>query len=528
MSSQRPDPRVPALLLLALCLAAPASAHHDEDPGDEVPPSWETTTDGGMLSDDVARFAVASRSDNNSVESLFVTAVRVKSDALQALGIDDFDVVTSAFDVETGALRWTTAYDAGLGIFDQPAGIELNYNNNLLHVVADSDGDASIVTYAVSDGSELVVTTLPGATVHGTAISVSGSEMAVVGQRGGDFFFADYESGPQAITIDSTPVAGAAFAVAIHDKTWTTPSGGSDWAPGNTDSWRTFVATGRAGGFAGADVYTAAWRMDQVGHAPVWVRTWDGPDGDWDEGLAAETGYVRATGQTLAWTAGRTRNASGDWDIAVQAHDLNTGVPAWSGQVRLWGGEGATEDAPVAMWYAGATEILYVTGTTDRGAPHGQDIVTLAYRGTTGELLGEALSSGDVSNGDDDPIAVTATHDGNRVFVAAEILDLLPEGGTKHRAALFAFDRGLVAPAGFAWLDEGGFGVDQVGGVATDVGQGAVLLGGSTDPESGDRQDLAGASFPIVEFVPEPGATGSLTACAALLAALARRRPGRG
>ncbi len=513
--------------LAALAAPGPARAAHDESPEPEVAPTWETTTDGGMVSDDVARYAVASKSRNNGVESLFVTAVRVKSDVLQALGIQDFDVVTSAFDVATGAVRWTTAYDAGLDVYDQPAGMELNYNNNLLHVVVESDSDAAIVTYSVSNGSEAVVTPLGAATVNGTAITVSGSEMAVVGRASGSFWFADYESGPQAVTIDSSPVAGEAFDVAIHNKTWIDSQGDSDWAPGNIDSWRTFVATGRSGAFASSDVYTAAWRTDQSGHAPVWVQTWDGPDGDWDEGLAVETGYVRETGQTFAWTAGRTRDASGNWDIVVAAHDLNTGAPAWTGATRTWGGEGASEDAPVAMWYADATQTLYVTGTSDRGFPHGTDVVTLAFDALTGDSRAVAFSSGDISNGDDEPTGITATHDGQRVFVAAEVHDLLPEGGGKHRAGLFAFDADLN-PAGTAMLAEGGFGVDQAGGVAVDIDQTHVLLGGSTDPDSTQREDLAGAAYPLEDFevLPEPGAASGLALGTALLLGLSRRRAG--
>jgi hypothetical protein len=69
--------------------------------------------------------------------------------------------------------------------------------------------------------------------------------------------------------------------------------------------------------------------------------------------------------------------------------------------------------------------------------------------------------------------------------------------------------------------------VDQAGGVATDLGQGAVLIGGSTDPESGDGHELAGASFPMTDFVPEPGARESLAAGVILLMGLARRRAPR-
>jgi hypothetical protein len=512
-----------AVSAVAVCFAVSAFASHDESHEPVVEASWETAADGGMISDDVARHAVASKSRNNSVESLFVAAVRAKSAALQAIGIHDLDAVTSAFDVATGEHRWTTAYDGGLGIHDDPSGIELNYNNNILHVVVGHGSDSTLVTYSVSNGSELGTTPLPGAEVHGTTITVAGSEMAVAGQVAGRFYFADYESGPEAITIDSQPVVGEAFDVAIHNKTWINSQGVSDWAPGDTTSWRTFVATGREGNFTGANVYTAAYRTDQTGHDPIWARTWDGPDQNWDEGLAAETGYVRSRGLGLAWTAARSRDASGNWDIVVSAHDLATGEPFWSDGVRTWGGEGGSEDAPVAMWYADATETLYVTGTTARGFPHGVDIVTLAFDALTGAQRAVAFASGDISNGDDEPTGITATHDGQRVFVAAEIHDLREAGGGAYRAGLFAYYAGLY-PAGSALLSEGGAGVDQASGVAVDIDQSRVLLGGSTDPISAQREDLAGAAFPRASFLPEPATGIALPIGFALLLAARRAR----
>lgn len=527
MADTRRDLRTRAVwIAIAVAAATPSAlASHDDDYGPVVEPSWEASADGGMVSNDVARHSVASKSSNNSVESLFVTAVRAKPAALQQIGITDTDAATTAFDAATGAVRWTTAFDAGLGSFDDPTGIELNYNNNILHVVMDTGADSVIVTYAVSNGSELGQTPLAGVDVNGTSITVAGSEMALVGESDGRFYFADYESGPETVTIQSRPVVGAAYDVAIHNKTKLYPSGESDWAPGDTLSWRTFVATGREGNFTSGDVYTAAYRTEQSGSSvtPVWERRWNGPDGDWDEGIAVETGYVAQSGSSYAWTAGRTRDAAGNWDIVVAGYHLATGEPAWSGEVRTWGGEAGSEDAPVAMWYSDATHMLYVTGTTDRGFPHGTDIVTLAFDAITGTPQGAVFASGDISNGDDAPTDITTTHDGKRVFVAAEIHDLLPGGGGGYRAGLFAFDP-VLHPVGNALFAPGEAGTDHAVGVAVDIDQENVLLGGSTDPTPTQGHDLTGASYDRVAFLPEPASPLGLLLGGALTWRMRRRR----
>ncbi len=97
-----------------------------------------------------------------------------------------------------------------------------------------------------------------------------------------------------------------------------------------------------------------------------------------------------------------------------------------------------------------------------------------------------------------------------------------PTGGGKYRAGLFAFDEALH-PAGSAVLSDGSAGVDRAGGVAIDIDQNNVLLGGSTDPSTTRREDLAGASFPRASFLPEPS-TGLGLPIGFGLMLLARRR----
>jgi hypothetical protein len=493
--------RAAATLLVAGLLAVsavPAFGAHRGDHGAPVAPTWETSADGGHGTDEVALFATASPTTNNSVESIFVTGTAKKSPLLEAIGVRDLDVLTTAFDATTGAVRWNIRFDDGLGSDDRPVGMEVNHNNNLLYVVADAGGETVTLSYAVRDGSLAHTYRHPVATtVNDTAISVAGSWLFQAGRSSGDFHVLGYETGPHRMGIDDRPVAGEALGADMHD----------DYGYGNVDSWRTMVVTGRESGFGtGGDAYTAAYRIDTK--AKIWEHRWASPGNRRDEGVAVEMTHVRSLGHGVAFVTGQTFHPDRGFDIWVTALDARTGAPLWSGPdgMRFFGGPELRDDVPVDIRYSDVTGTLYVTGTSDRGDPHGRDVVTIAYDGLTGEQLAVAYASGDISNGGDTPTDLTISDDGTRVFVAARVHNLLHTGG--YRAGVFAYDADLN-PAGTGFLAAGGAGVDRAAGVAVSLDGTRVLLGGGNDTGS-TRLDHTAAAFPVAEFepvIPEPEAT---------------------
>ena len=484
-------------------LPTPAFASHGDSKEPVVPATWETAHDGATGADEVALFAAGSAEGNvNNPDSLYVTGTATKPQWMQALGINDLDVVTTAFDADTGAVRWSKTFDDG-GAVDRAAGMEVDGNDILLYVVSQSGTNAVTNKLNMRNGDIVKTYRYPSVTVNDTARSVTTSHLTLVGSSSGQFAVLDYETAgasPDTPTLDDRPVTGEAFGADIHH-TWT----------GDIPSWRTIVVTGRESGFNNlGDAYTVAYRTDTK--QKVWEQRWTSDGNRKDEGQVALSHYVRELGHGLSFVAGRTLTPDHGWDIFVGAYDLETGAPVWSGPggLRFFDGDGLDDDEPVAMAYSDETQTLYVTGTSERGFPHGVDVVTLAFDALTGERRGIAHAAGDISNGDDSPASITVSADGQRVFVAAEVHNLLGTGG--YRSAVFGYDAAL-RPAGSAYLSAGGSGVDQAAGVAMGIddiddeaAEPHVLLGGSTDPGA-TRTDLAAAAFPVSGFAVQPVAT---------------------
>ena len=499
------NPRRAALATVLSVAAAGVPLVRPATAAEPAQPVWETVDDGGELADAFGRLAVSSRVVNvNAPETLVVAGDAGKPAVLEALGVDDVDVVASAVDAGTGATAWSTRYDGGLGVDDHAVALENSTNNNLVYLTASSGGDAVVLTHPMKTFSDDTTFTeivrSPGTTANDSAISPAGGFMGIVGSQAGQFYVRSFGtgSGDRDKGFVDTAVTGEAFSadVVAHDN-----------AP--IDVVRTMVVTGRGGVFGNTgDLYTAAYNYRTF--EKLWERTWAGPAGLRDEGVVATAAWSRREslwpGRGIAFVAGRTLSPKAplghEWDIVVTAYDLVTGTPLWTSTgddgVRRFTGEDGGDDVPVAVEYSDATGTVYVTGVSDRPPPHGDDVVVLAFDALTGEERAVAYASGGAGNGTDVPTGLAVSPDGERVVVSAEVDDI---GG--RAAALFAFDAGL-RPAGEARLAGGaGGGPARAAGAFVSLDGERALLAGATDQGGLTGYDHHAAAFPVEAFVVE-------------------------
>ncbi len=483
--------RIASVLLVGGLLApsAPALA-------DETAPQWEATSDTGSMGDDVARFTGASPTlnmVNQGLDTVFVTGTSSKPAALQAAGINDLDVGTTAYNANTGALRWKATYDRGLGIHDQIAAFEVNFHNNLIYEVVNSGSDIVTIERSVSDGELDSSAAIAGATARDSAISPTGGFLGVVGSQGSKFLAATYMTGIPTLIMQATPTDGRANSADISHT-------------GALDTTRTMLVTGQSSGFGTrGDLYTVAYdyqavRDPSLPARKLWERSWASPNSAAEEGMVAEAAHVSALGKGVGFVAGRTFT-SGNWDIFVAAYDLKTGAPLWSGDgLRYFDGTSSRTDEPVALAYSDKNSTLYLTGRSERGANFDQDVVTIAYDALTGQQKAVAYASGNSTHGNDSPTGLLLSKDQQRLFVAADVQNLLGDGG--RQAALFGYDSQLRS-IGTRLM--GRPSDDRSAGVAMNVAQDRAFLAGSTRTNSGYDHRVASYSVGGFElFPPDP------------------------
>lgn len=462
-----------ALMVAGVLPSLPALA-------DETP-QWETISDTGALGDDIGRFTAASPTlnmVNQGLDTVFVSGTTGKPSAVASTGVNDLDVGTTAYNAETGAVRWRSTYDRGVGIDDQLGAFEINYHNNLIYEMVNSGADIVTIERGVSDGKVSRSATYAGATARDSAISSVGGFLGVVGSKGPNFLALAYQTGSQTLELNATPVAGKANSADISHT-------------GSLDNTRTLLATGQSSGFGtGGDMYTVAYNY-RTG-AKLWERSWASENNRADEGSVAEAAHVGALGKGVGFVAGRTFSPERGWDINVTAFDLATGNQIWNGPA-TFNGAASDDDTATHLVYSDKTSTLYLTGTSERGTPHGQDVVTIAYDAVTGRQKAVAYASGDSANADDSPTGLTVSNDGRRVLLAADVQNLIGTGS--RQAAVFAYDSGL---RGAGTRVVGGSGDDRSAGVALNVAQNRVFLAGSTRTNTG--YDHRAASFSLDGF----------------------------
>jgi hypothetical protein len=477
-----PRAALPFALIAAGLLVLPASA--------APAPAWDTTSDAGLLGSDRARRVVVSPRlsvGNQALDTVVVAGDTYRPSAVP--GGTDRDVASTGYDAVTGAVRWTTKPDAAeVGVDSTLAGLEINENNNLFYEVINRGSDILYRERSLVSGAYDGTATVTEATAADSASD--GAYVGIAGSKGTDFLVAVYQTGTPLFAGSSTPTAGSAASVDMPV---------DDITSGVSLAYtRALVATGTRSGFGtGGDLYTAGYLRDGSDNVykKVWDTSWASPDNKADAGAVAEIGWVDSLatgGKDVAFVVGKTFTPATGWDIIVTAYDLSSGATVWS-QMQRFNGTSSKDDVPVAAHYSRATETLYVTGTSNRAPTTDQDVVVLAFDGATGAPKGEAYSGG-VINGDDSPTGITATPDGTKVLVSADVTYSSTAGA--QQSAIFGYDAAL-APTGSALI--GGAGNDFSAGLVLSSTADRVLVAGSSPTTTGDLDHRATA-FRVADF----------------------------
>lgn len=458
-----------------------------------VAPTWEVTTDGGLLADDVTAFIETSDVEWNAGDRVYVAGDSFLPNTGTG-ALTDRDVLVTAHATSTGTRAWSTRFDNNRAD-DHLVDFHLDGNNNIAYAVMNSGSTALIRKFSAWDG-KLVTGTYPGVDIPGTrandaAVSYPGGWIGITGSQGGGFYVTSRGAGNDENEFEDVPVSGEGLSADI---------------PRQSSTDRTMMVTGRENVFgSGGDIYTAGYRYDVTGtQSPrLWSARWSSPTGGKDEGVASELAHVSSLGHRVAFVAGRSYSSAEGFDTVVLAYDHRTGAPLWAGDpARIFRGAAKGDDEPLDLRYSDKTGILYVLATSERGFPHGEDVAVLSYDARTGEHLATAYVSGDISNGDDRPRGIEVSPDGSRVLVAADVHNLQGTGG--RRAGVFAFDADLH-PAGAALLSSNSLDAEFASGVdfvrpapAADV----VVSGASRTPTTGYDQHVA--RYPIAGFAVAP------------------------
>ncbi len=262
-----------------------------------------------------------------------------------------FDIVTTAFDADTGARLWTRRYDGPHGDFDEARGIDVAADGQHLFVTGTSNNDYLTIAYRTLDGDQLWTQRFDDGVkddAKDIAVSPTGNQVVVTGT-----------SGPGV----GTDYATVAYRADNGDELWRRWFGSEQGdqaaalavGPGGT---RVYVTGHSTGSGSWKDIATVAYRSSTGETA--WKMRYDGPAGLKDRG----TGIAVSPDGSSVFVAGSSEHATDQYDKVTIAYASNTGAESWSTRAGSnWGWtlavtpDGATVAAP------GMSTVAYDTTT---------------------------------------------------------------------------------------------------------------------------------------------------------------------
>jgi hypothetical protein len=232
-------------------------------------------------------------------------------------------------------------------------------------------------------------------------VSPDGSTVFVTGASAGAGGLGDY--------------ATVAYRAATGHRVWTArydgPANGDDAAIDlvvSPNGHTVYVTGTSTGGTTGLDFATVAYNA--ATGKQRWVARFDGGHGDENVDSIA----VSPDGSRVIVT-GQVTNGAGNGDYATVSYDAMTGAQQW---VSTYDGTAHHGDVATSI-VVGADGTAFITGWSF-GANTAQDIVTIAYDGTTGSQLWLASYNGPGSPPADRPCFITCiklSPDGAHVYI---------------------------------------------------------------------------------------------------------------
>jgi hypothetical protein len=291
-----------------------------------------------------------------------------------------WDIVTAAFDADTGVRLWTRRYDGPHGEFDEARGIDISADGQRLFVTGTSNYDYLTIAYRTLDGAELWTQRFDDGVkddAKDVAVSPSGNQVIVTGT-----------SGP-GIGTDYATVAYRADNGTELWRRWFGSAEHGDQAAAlavGPSGSRVYITGQSSGAGSAQDIATVAYRST-TGETS-WKVRYDGPAGLKDQGRGIAVG---SDGSSVFIT-GTSEHATGQFDKVTFAYASDTGAVIWSAR------EDSNSGFTLAVTPDGATVAV----------PGGS---TVAYDTTTGV---QRWSAADVT------MFVAADPDGTQVVTASE------------------------------------------------------------------------------------------------------------
>lgn len=255
------------------------------------------------------------------------------------------DIVTTAFDADTGHPLWTRRYDGPHGEFDEARGMDIASDGTRLFVTGTSNYDYLTIAYRTLDGKQLWTRRFDDGVrddAKDIAVSPTGRQVFVTGT-----------SGPGIGTDYATVAYRADNGHELWSRSFGSPDGGDQAAAltvGPSGS-RVYV-TGKSTTVGGSkDIATVAYRSTTG--ATDWKMRYDGPAGLSDQGRA----IAASPDGSSIFVTGTSEHATDQIDKVTIAYASNTGAELWSARADTNSG------MAVAVPHDGAT-VVSGGGTT--------------------------------------------------------------------------------------------------------------------------------------------------------------------
>ena len=229
-----------------------------------------------------------------------------------------YDIVTTAFDADTGVRQWTRRYDGPHGDFDEARGIDISADGQRLFVTGTSNNDYLTIAYRTLDGEQLWTQRFDDGVkddAKDIAVSPTGNQVFVTGT-----------SGP-GIGTDYATVAYRADNGSELWRRWFGSAEHGDQVAAlavGPNGTRVYVTGHSTGLSTSKDVATVAYRSTTGETA--WKMRYDGPASLKDRG----TGIAVSPDGSSVFVAGSSEHATDQYDKVTIAYASGTGAEIWS------------------------------------------------------------------------------------------------------------------------------------------------------------------------------------------------------